>query len=99
MMINVAFSKGGEVQNQKTTIARTFDADNSQTLIHLPKEETKISLLGNLFLSEGYTSPPPKRFLMQSAKGLGPALRTGSSRRTQAGPKPLLTEFDIQIYG
>ena len=72
MMINVAFSKGGEVQNQKTTIARTFDADNSQTLIHLPKEETKISLLGNLFLSEGDMSPPPKRLLMQSAKGLAP---------------------------
>ena len=71
MMINVAFSKGGEVQNQKTTIARTFDADNSQTLIHLPKEETKISLLGNLFLSEGDTSSL-KRFLMQSAMGLAP---------------------------
>ena len=72
MMINVAFGKGGEVQNQKTTIARTFDADNSQTLIHLPKEETKISLLGNLFLSEGDMRPPPKRLLMQSAKGLAP---------------------------
>merc|ERR1712168_1700356 len=56
-MINVNFGKGGEVEAQKTTIARTFDSDGSHGLISLPMEETKISLLGNLFLSEGKPGP------------------------------------------
>ena len=38
---------------QKTHIARTHDEDNRCELIALPETETKLSLLGNLFLSNG----------------------------------------------
>jgi len=90
MMINVAFGKGGEVQNQKTTIARTFDADNSQTLIHLPKEETKISLLGNLFLSEG----KPGKVLRITAKK-----RTDSDNFVSCLRKTLVKGYPGQPVG
>ena len=38
---------------QKTHIARTHDEDGRYELIALPESETKMSLLGNLFLSNG----------------------------------------------
>ena len=38
---------------QKTHIARTHDEDDRCELLALPETETKLSLLGNLFLSNG----------------------------------------------
>lgn len=38
---------------QKTYISRTHDKDESYELLALPEDETKLSLLGNLFLSNG----------------------------------------------
>ena len=54
MMSNITIDHKGNVKEQKTTIARTMD-DETQTykLLQLPKEESKNSLLGNFFLSQG----------------------------------------------
>ena len=54
MMSNITIDHTGTVKEQKTTIARTMD-DETQTyrLLQLPKEESKNSLLGNFFLSQG----------------------------------------------
>ena len=54
MMPNLTIDHEGKVKVQKTTMARTMDdADETYKLLQLPKEESKMSLLGNLFLSEG----------------------------------------------
>ena len=54
MMPNLTVDHEGKVKVQKTTLARTMDdADETYKLLQLPKEESKMSLLGNLFLSEG----------------------------------------------
>ena len=54
MMPNLTVDHEGKVKTQKTTMARTMDdKDETYKLLHLPKEESKMSLLGNLFLSEG----------------------------------------------
>ena len=54
MMPNLTIDSKSDVKVQKTTIARTMDdAEESYKLIQLPKTESKMSLLGNLFLSEG----------------------------------------------
>ena len=54
MMPNLTIDSKSDVKVQKTTIARTMDdAEESYKLIQLPKSESKMSLLGNLFLSEG----------------------------------------------
>jgi hypothetical protein len=52
-MTNLKVGLGGKVLNQKSHLSRTIDEDGSSQLIALPETETKISLLGNLFLSEG----------------------------------------------
>ena len=52
MMPNLLIKSDGSVV-QKTHIARTHDKDQSYQLLTLPPEETKMSLLGNLFLSKG----------------------------------------------
>jgi len=57
MMPNLTVDHEGKVKVQKTTMARTMDdADETYKLLQLPKEESKMSLLGNLFLSEGKPS-------------------------------------------
>ena len=54
MMPNLTVDHKGNVKVQKTTLARTMDdAEETYKLLQLPKEESKMSLLGNLFLSEG----------------------------------------------
>lgn len=55
MMPNLTV-KNGQVTCQKTHIARTHDKDGSYELLALPESETKMSLLGNLFLSNGTIS-------------------------------------------
>ena len=55
MMPNLLVKKDGTII-QKTHIARTHDKDQSYELIALPETETKMSLLGNLFLSNGNSS-------------------------------------------
>ena len=53
-MSNVTIDHMGNVKEQKTTIARTMDDENqTYKLLHLPKEESKNSLLGNFFLCQG----------------------------------------------
>lgn len=52
MMPNLTINNG-KVMCQKTHIARTHDKDETFELIALPESETKMSLLGNLFLSNG----------------------------------------------
>ena len=52
MIPNLLVKADGSVV-QKTHIARTHDEDNRCELIALPETETKLSLLGNLFLSNG----------------------------------------------
>jgi len=52
MMPNLVVKHDGTVI-QKTHIARTHDKDQAYELIALPETETKMSLLGNLFLSNG----------------------------------------------
>ena len=52
-MANLKVGAGGQVVEQKSQISRTIDEDGSAQLNALPDTETKISLLGNLFLSEG----------------------------------------------
>jgi len=52
MMPNLVVKSDGSVV-QKTHIARTHDKDQSYELVALPESETKMSLLGNLFLSNG----------------------------------------------
>jgi len=56
MMPNLFVNKDGTVV-QETHIARTFDHDGSYGLEKLPPTETRNSLLGNLYLSEGKTGP------------------------------------------
>ena len=51
-MPNLVVKSDGSVV-QKTHIARTHDKDQSYELVALPESETKMSLLGNLFLSNG----------------------------------------------
>ena len=52
MIPNLLVKSDGSVV-QKTHIARTHDEDNRYELIALPETETKLSLLGNLFLCNG----------------------------------------------
>ena len=54
MMPNLIVDGKKNVSVQKTTISHTIgDKDEAYKLIELPKEESKMSLLGNLYLSEG----------------------------------------------
>ena len=54
MMSNITIDHTGKVKKQKTTISRTMDdATETYRLLQLPKEESKNSLLGNFFLSQG----------------------------------------------
>ena len=55
MIPNLLVKSDGSVV-QKTHIARTHDEDNRYELIALPETETKLSLLGNLFLCNGKKS-------------------------------------------
>ena len=55
MMPNLFVEEDKSVSVQKTQIARTFDHDDSYSTEEIPKEETRNSLLGNLFVSEGKT--------------------------------------------
>lgn len=59
MMPNLFVNKDGSVV-QETHIARTFDEDGSYGLEKLPSTETRNSLLGNLYLSEGKQGPVVK---------------------------------------
>ena len=52
MIPNLLVKPDGSVV-QKTHISRTFDEDGSYKQIALPADETKMSLLGNIFMSEG----------------------------------------------
>ena len=52
-MANLNVGSDGQVNDQRSQISRTFDSDNSSQLISLPDTETKMSLLANLFMSEG----------------------------------------------
>ena len=52
MMPNLLLKGDGSIV-QKTHIARTHDEDDRYELLALPETETKLSLLGNLFLSNG----------------------------------------------
>ena len=52
MMPNLLLKGDGTIV-QKTHIARTHDEDDRCELLALPETETKLSLLGNLFLSNG----------------------------------------------
>ena len=52
MMPNLFLKKNGEIV-QKTHISRTHDDDGRYELIELPETETKMSLLGNVYLSNG----------------------------------------------
>ena len=60
MMPNLVVKSDGSVV-QKTHIARTHDKDQSYELVALPESETKMSLLGNLFLSNGNVSIQSKQ--------------------------------------
>ena len=51
-MYNLLLKGDGSII-QKTHIARTHDEDDRYELLALPETETKLSLLGNLFLSNG----------------------------------------------
>ena len=51
-MPNLFLKKNGEIV-QKTHISRTHDDDGRYELIELPETETKMSLLGNVYLSNG----------------------------------------------
>ena len=51
-MYNLLLKGDGSIV-QKTHIARTHDEDDRYELLALPETETKLSLLGNLFLSNG----------------------------------------------
>jgi hypothetical protein len=53
LMANFKVGSEGQVVAQKSHLSRTIDEDGSAKLIALPESETKISLLGNLFMSEG----------------------------------------------
>ena len=52
-MVNLNVGSDGQVVDQRSQISRTIDEDNSSQLIALPETETKMSLLANLFMSEG----------------------------------------------
>ena len=56
MMPNLFVKKDGGVV-QKSYISRTFDEDGTYKQMALPETETKMSLLGNLFVSEGKHGP------------------------------------------
>jgi len=56
MMPNLFVKKNGSVI-QETHIARTHDEDGSFSTQKLPQEETRNSLLGNLYISEGLPGP------------------------------------------
>lgn len=68
MMPNLLVGKEKSVLLQKTHISRTFDEDNSFKTQKLPPEETRNSLLGNLFISEG---KPGKVLKIQARKRKG----------------------------
>ena len=53
LMANFKVGGEGQVLAQKSHLSLTIDEDGSAQLIALPELETKISLLGNLFMSEG----------------------------------------------
>lgn len=53
MMANLSIGSGGKIISQRTQISKTIDEDGSSQLIGLPETETKMSLLANLFMSEG----------------------------------------------
>ena len=55
MMPNLFVEEDKSISVQKTKISRTFDHDNSYATEKIPAEETRNSLLGNLFISEGKT--------------------------------------------
>lgn len=57
MMPNVLVSPNGKVVTQRSRISRTFDEDGSYKQLDLPTSETKMSVLGNVYLSEGAPGP------------------------------------------
>jgi len=56
MMPNLFVKADGSIL-QETHISRTHDEDDSFSTIKLPKEETRNSVLGNLFISSGEPGP------------------------------------------
>jgi len=87
MMPNLLLKGDGSIV-QKTHIARTHDEDNRYELLALPETETKLSLLGNLFLSNGAKGPVlevrckgrsgPENFVSQMRKTLADAFPSKS---------------------
>ena len=75
---------------QKTHITRTFDEDNSYTTIKLPPTETRNSVLGNLFISEG----TPGKVLKIHCKH-----RTGSKNLVTCMREALMEDFPDKSIG
>ena len=55
MMPNLFVEEDKSISVQKTKISRTYDHDDSYTTEKLPTDETRNSLLGSLFVSQGKT--------------------------------------------
>ena len=75
MMPNLFVEEDKSISTQKTQISRTFDHDNSYATEKLPVAETRNSLLGNLFISEGKTGQVLK---IQCKKRIGTTNFTNS---------------------
>ena len=86
-MPNILFKSSGGVV-QKTCLSRTFDEDGSYKQVDLPPEETKMSILGNLFLSEG---KPCKVLEIRCKK------RKGDDNLVTCMRKALLESFDEPV--
>lgn len=56
MMPNLLVQEDGRVV-QETRIARTHDEDDSYSTVKLPESETRNSVLGNMYISEGGPGP------------------------------------------
>jgi len=89
MMPNLYVGKEGEV-NQETRVTRTHDEDNSFSTSKLPPNETRNSLLGNLFISDGL----PGQVLKIHAKN-----RTGDKNFVTAIREALVESFPSKSLG
>merc|ERR1719431_3025 len=89
MMPNLLVKEDGEVV-QETRISRTFDEDGSYSTMKLPATETRNSLLGNLFISEGKQGP----VLRVRAK-----TRTGGKNLVTAMREALVAAFPDKSIG
>ena len=89
MIPNLLVKPDGSVV-QKTHISRTFDSDGSYKQIALPQEETKMSVLGNIFLSEG----EPGQVLEIKVKK-----RTGKENFVTCMRKILLQQYPEESVG